>query len=289
MRVLIIGCGYVGTALGAELVRHGHSVWGNRRTNQADGMLKALGIAPLHADVTTPATLSRLAGSYDWVVNCVSASGGGAAEYERVYLLGTSNLIASLSTAPLVKFVYTSSTSVYGQTDGNWVDETSPTASEVQTSAVLLRTEELLLSAAASKLFPSVVLRVAGIYGPGRAYWLEQVRSGAARVEGTGDRVLNMIHRDDVVGAIIAALARGKPGRIYNAVDDEPVSQLTLLQWLSSRLHCPLPPAIAAHQSTIRKRGLTSKRVSNQRLKSELGYQFKFPTFREGFELIVQP
>jgi nucleoside-diphosphate-sugar epimerase len=92
-----------------------------------------------------------------------------------------------------------------------------------------------------------------------------------------------MIHRDDAVGAIIAALERGQPGEVYNVVDDEPVTQLSFFQWLSGRLGKELPPSVPEDASALRKRGVTNKKVSNRRLKMELGYQFKYPTFRAGY------
>src|SRR5207253_1138992 len=111
--------------------------------------------------------------------------------------------------------------------------------------------------------------------------WLNQFLKGEAKIEGRGERFLNMIHRDDVAGAVIAALRQGQPGEIYNAVDDEPVTQLALFQWLSNKLGREMPPSGEA--STNRKRGVTNKRVSNRKLKAELGYQFIYPTYREGF------
>jgi nucleoside-diphosphate-sugar epimerase len=92
-----------------------------------------------------------------------------------------------------------------------------------------------------------------------------------------------MIHRDDVAGAIIAALEQGKAGEIYNAVDDEPVSQLDLFRWLSGKLGKEMPPIAAEGEGVGRKRGVTSKRVSNRKIKAELGYQFKYPNFRCGY------
>ena len=287
MRVLIVGCGYVGKAVGAELVQQGHSVWGLRRSHAHDAELRAAGIVPLAADITVPETLSSLNPGYDWVVHCASASGGGAPEYTEVYLRGTSHLLARLSSAPPAKFVYTSSTSVYAQNDGSEVDETSQTVPEAPTGQILVRAEDLLLRAASESGFPAVVLRVAGIYGPGRTYWVDQIRSGEARIEGDGGRILNTVHRDDVAGAIIAALGCGMQGRIYNVVDDEPVTQLALLRWLSKRLGKALPPRDSGGQRKIGKRGMTNKRVSNQRLKHELGYRLRFPTFKEGYEAIL--
>src|SRR5207237_313996 len=133
--------------------------------------------------------------------------------------------------------------SVYGQTDGKVVTESSPAEPSTETAKVLRETEELLLQAAPK--FPAVILRVAGIYGPGRGYWFRQYLEGKATISGSGGRILNMIHRDDVAGAIIAALENGRAGEIYNAVDDDPVSQLDFFRWLSVTLGQALPPFAA--------------------------------------------
>ena len=282
MRVLIVGCGYVGLPLGMELVRLGHEVSGLRRNASAEAGLKAAGIQPLVADITKPETLAALPQNFDWVVNCV-ASGGGADDYRQVYLQGTRNLIEWLGPNPPKKFVYTSSTSVYGQTDGSQVKEFSPAEPLVETAKVLLETEKALLAAVAERKFPTVILRVAGIYGPDRGHWFKQFLKNEARMEGDGSRFLNMIHRDDLIGCIIAALKNGRAGEIYNAADDEPVSQLHFFQWLAQALDKPLPPSEPDNSVENRKRGVTNKRVLNRKLKMELGHQFKYPNFRKGY------
>jgi len=283
MRVLIIGCGYVGLPLGAELVRQGHEVFGLRRTDRALAEMTAAGIQPLRADISQPTQLARLPAEYDWVVDAVSATGGGLEDYRAVYLEAARHLVAWLGAQPPAKFVYTSSTGVYGQTDGSTVDESSPTEPAAETARVLVEAEAVLLAAARQQAFPAVILRLAGIYGPGRGYWLRQYLQGEARIEGDGGRLLNMIHRDDVVGAILATLRRGRVGQVYNAVDDEPVSQRTLFEWLAKQYGGPLPPTVPPDALAQRKRGVTNKRISNRKLTTELGYAFKYPTFREGF------
>jgi nucleoside-diphosphate-sugar epimerase len=290
MRVLIVGCGYVGLPLGAELVRLGHEVSGLRRSAASENELKTAGIQPLFGDVTQPETLARLPREFDWVMNCVAA-GGGADDYRQVYLQGTRNLIEWLAPASaeasarqaLKKFVYTSSTSVYGQTDGSQVKESSPTEPLAETAKILVETEKVLLAAVAERKFPAVILRVAGIYGSDRGHWFKQFLKDEARIEGDGSRYLNMIHRDDLIGCIIAALKNGRAGEIYNAADDEPVSQLHFFQWLAQALDKPLPPCEPDNPAENRKRGVTNKRVLNRRLKMELGYQFKHPNFRKGY------
>jgi len=283
MRVLIVGCGYVGLPLGAELVKQGHEVFGLRRTAYADQALKTAGITPLHADIAQSDTLAALPTGFDWVVNCAASGGGGAEEYRRLYLTGNRNLIGWLATAPPKKFVYTSSTGVYAQSDGSLVKETSPTEPESGTARILVEAEKVLLEAAQQKKLPAVVLRVAGVYGPERGYLLKQYLKNEARIEGKGERALNMIHRDDLVGVIIAALKNGRPGEIYNAVDDEPVSQWRFFEWLAGTLDKDQPPAATEDAEANRKRGVTNKKVSNRKLKMELGYQFKYPNFRKGY------
>jgi len=281
MRVLIVGCGYVGLALGAELIRQGHEVFGLRRSAAAEKELQAAGIKPLVADITRPETLAKLPRGFDWVVNCVAA-GGGAENYRRVYLEGTRNLLEWLAGAPPEKFVHTGSTSVYAQYDGSAVTEASPAEPVAATAKILRKTENVLLAAAREK-FPAVILRVAGIYGPGRGHWVKQFLRGEARIEGDGSRWLNMIHRDDVVGCIIAALKNGRAGEIYNAADDQPMRQLNFFAWLAETLGKPLPPFVPETPDE-RKRGVTAKRVSNAKLRTELNYEFRFPDFRAGYK-----
>jgi nucleoside-diphosphate-sugar epimerase len=280
MRVLIVGCGYVGVPLGAEMVQLGHEVFGLRRNSAAENELKAASIQPLFGDVTKPDEFKKLPHEFDWVVNCVAA-GGDAENYREVYFNGTKNLIEWLAPNPPKKFVYTSSTSVYAQNDGSQVKESSPTEPTAETSKILVETEKVLLNAATQKKFPAVILRVAGIYGPDRGHWFKQFLKDAAHLEGDGARILNMIHRDDLVGCIIAALKNGRAGEIYNAADDEPVSQLHFFQWLAQAVDKPLPPSVP--ENLDRRRGATNKRVSNRKLKMELGHRFKYPTFRQGY------
>jgi len=181
MRVLIVGCGYVGVPLGAELVRLGHEVFGLRRSHAAEDELKAAGIRPLIGDVTRPETLATLPHDFDWVVNCVAA-GGNADNYRAIYLQGTRNLIEWLAPKPPKKFVYTSSTSVYAQNDGSQVKESSPTEPLAETSKILVETEKVLLAAVAEQKFPAVILRVAGMVEPRRIVIgdLELARNGQA-------------------------------------------------------------------------------------------------------------
>ena len=235
------------------------------------------------ADITRRADLEKIPGTFDWVINTVSSTKGGVEEYRAVYLEATRQLIESFSARPPQKYLYTSSTSVYGQMDGSWVTEESPTEPAGETSRVLVETERLLMQAAQEKNFPAVILRVAGIYGPERGHLFQQYLRGEARLAGDGSRLINMIHRDDVVRAILAALEHGRAGRFYNVADDEPVTQCEFFTWLSGQLAGPMPPPASAEEDARRKRGLTQKRVSNRRLREELRCELIHPTFRQGY------
>jgi len=288
MRVLIVGCGYVGLPLGAELVRLGHEVCGVTRSDQNHAALKSHSVQPFSADISQRPDLDKLPLPFDWVVNTVSSSKGGVEEYKQVYWQGTRNLIDWLASAPPKKFVYTSSTSVYGQTDGSQVKESSTAEPASETGRVLAATEKLLLDAAREKKFPAVILRVAGIYGPERGHLFLQYLKDEARIPGRGERLLNMIHRADLVNCIIAALKNGHAGEVYNAVDDEPVPQIHFFRWLSETLGKNMPPFGDEPVLAGRKRSVTHKKVLNRKLKAELGYQFKYPTFRQGYTAEIQ-
>jgi nucleoside-diphosphate-sugar epimerase len=284
LRVLVLGCGYIGLPLGAALARQGHTVFGVRRSPSAAPELAAAGLQPLCADLTDPDDLRRLPGPFDWVVNTVAAPvGSGVDGYRATYQEGTANLLAWLRHSPPRAYVYTSSTGVYGQDDGGWVDESSPTQPESSTARLLVETEQLLLGATQDWEFPGMILRVAGIYGPGRGYWLRQLLQGEARIPGDGQRWMNMAHRDDIVQAIQAALERGRPGQVCNVCDDEPVTHLAFFEWLTGQLGRPLPPFAPEEPASRRKRGLTNKRIANRRLREEFGVRLTFPTYREGY------
>jgi nucleoside-diphosphate-sugar epimerase len=288
MRVLIIGCGYVGLPLGAEMARLGHEVFGLTRTDGTHASLQQHGIRPLSADITRRAELDALPLPFDWVVNTVASNRGGPEEYLMTYFEGMRNILQWLEAAPPKKMVYTSSTSVYGQTDGSLVKETSPAEPRSELGQVLVAAERLLLEAVLTKKIPAVILRAAGIYGPGRGHLFLQYLKNEARISGHGERLLNMIHRDDLAACILTALKSGRPGEIYNASDDEPVPQIHFFRWLSETLGKNMPPFVREDEAAPRKRALTHKKVSNRKLRMELGCALRYPTFRQGYTAEIQ-
>ncbi len=280
MRVLIAGCGYVGTALGERLAKDGHDVWGLRR--EVAGLPAS--IAPLRADLRDPRTLADLPSDLGWVVYAAAPDGHDDASYRDTYVRGLENLLgvwAARGERP-ARLVFVSSTSVYAQRDGGWVDEGSPTEPTHHSGRRLLEAEAI----AGSGPGTSVVIRFAGIYGPGRTGLVEQVRRGEARVPAGGPRWTNRIHRDDCAGAIAHLLSLGDPAPLYLGVDDEPADFGEVVRWLAAELGAPEPSVEEPDAPRGGRFTRSSKRCSNARLRSS-GYRFAYPTFRDGYRALL--
>ncbi|MEP7070857.1 MAG: NAD-dependent epimerase/dehydratase family protein [Verrucomicrobiota bacterium] len=270
MRVLIAGCGYVGNAAARLFAADNHDVSGWRRDASASS--PAVGIALSSVDVSDAAAVLHHAFPADVVVHCASSGGGDADAYRAVYYQGAVNLLRAF---PRARFLFTSSTSVYAQSDGSWVSETSPTLPQRETGRILRETEELVLQR------DGVVLRLGGIYGPGRSALLRAMREGTAAMSDE-DHYVNQVHRDDIASAIVLlALARDLPTpRVFNVVDHTPALRNEIISWLASYLQIPLSSEAAEPAS--RRRGRSNKRVSNARLRA-LGWKPVFPSYREAF------
>ena len=257
--VLIVGCGYVGLATGQLFKQAGWHVTGVTRSGGA-----TQGFPILSCDITDREAVSQLPRA-EVIVDCVSSSRGGADVYEQVYFHGAKNLLELLEPERLV---FTGSTSVYAQTDHSTVDEQSPAEPDRETGRILRRTEELVLAHGGS------VARLAGIYGPGRSVLLRKFLEGSALIEGDGGRIINQIHRDDAARAL-EEIIKAPPG-IYNVCDDTPLVQRECYEWLARHFSRPLPPCGPIDPN--RKRGWSSKRVSNAKLRST-NWRPQFPSF----------
>jgi nucleoside-diphosphate-sugar epimerase len=275
VRVLIAGCGYVGSRLGLLLAAAGAQVVGLARR---PGRLPE-GVEPLAADLTNPTALGALPDGFDVVFHAASADSRDPAAYERAYVRGVSHLIERLASrqAPR-RFFFVSSTGVYGQDRGEWVDEDSPTDPARFTARALIEGERLALSAP----FPATVVRFGGIYGPGRTGLIDRVRAGRAHWR-TG-HYTNRIHRDDCAGALQHLAGLEAPAQLYLGVDNEPTLERDVLVWLADRLGSESPPVAAPGEGT--RAGPGSKRCSNARLRAA-GYRFRYPSFRQGYEELL--
>ena len=183
-----------------------------------------------------------------------------------------------------------STTGVYGNRDGGWVDEEAETAPNNHRSELRVKAEQDWLALWRDHGVPAHIFRLAGIYGPGRSP-LDQVRSGRARRLVKPGLVLGRIHLADIVGTVMASIAKPNPGRIYNVTDDEPMPPQDIIAYACELLGVEAPPETpydgAELPPIMREFYEDCKRVSNKRLKEELGYTFKYPTFRDGLRALL--
>ena len=272
-RILIAGCGFVGEATADSFHAAGWDVEGWTASEKSSAALSAKPY-PIHrVDISNRNQVAERPGTFDAVIHCASSRGGGVESYRRIYLNGARNLLNRFGEA---KMLLTSSTSVYAQRDGSWVAEESQTRPARETARVLLETEKLVFERG------GIVARLAGIYGPGRSALLSKFLAGTAVIDPENDRFVNQVHRDDIVSAIFLLLGQGT--QICNVVDDQPMLQTDCYRWLAQRLNRPLPPI--GKSTDQRKRGESSKRVSNAKLR-HLGWVPQYPTFAEGMEKSV--
>ncbi len=275
--LLIAGCGYLGLEIARLFKDQGWRVCGLTRSPESAGETARLaGIETVAADLGDRDSLRAIRANlpeFSAVVHAASSSRGGPEVYRKVFIEGLANLQAVFEPTRLL---FTSSTSVFGQTSGETVDETSPAEPGSETSRLLLEAERFALGAGA------VVARLAGIYGPERSVVLRKFFDRTAIIEDGGTRVLNQIHRDDAASAVFHLLTKA-PGveGIYNVADDHPLAQKEIFARLAGRFSLPLPPNGPRPEG--RKRGWTSKKVSNAKLR-ETGWRPQFSSFFDAIE-----
>lgn len=270
-KILIAGCGAIGSELAGVLSAKGHDVTGLKRKPplSAPGSVRYVA-----ADIRSPTDLADSATDFTHAFFIVAPDGRTEQSYRAVYETGLNNLLARL---PDTRWIMVSSTSVYGQTHGEWVDEDSVAEPGNVTSGLIRQAEQKLMD-----LNPAnIVVRFSGIYGPGREYLLRQAMQSPA-IQQTPPYFTNRIHQRDCVGVLAFLLEQRLAGKAlaqcYLASDDDSAPMWDVMTWLAEQLHCS-PPIVKAGAGM-------NKRCSNARLKA-LGYQFQYPGYKDGYlELI---
>lgn len=289
-RLVIFGCGYIGAAVAGAALAAGARVEALTRNPGKAAALRAMGLAKVVvANLASTDWHAHLEPGPDFVVNTVSSGGPGS--YRSSYVDGMKSILAwvSASTSPVGTIVYTSSISVYPQGRGGIVDETAD-ASGATTNGSIIRESEMLLenlpARAAARWF---ILRLAGIYGPGRHHLLDQLREGTATLNGSGAHRLNLAHRDDIVAAILACLrAPASVGReIFNVADPAPALRSEVVQWLAQQLGCPAPKFDGT--TTARRGGapMPDRIIASGKIQRMLAWHPRHPDYRSGFGAIL--
>ncbi|MDH4571480.1 SDR family oxidoreductase [Salinicola acroporae] len=276
---LILGCGDIGTQLGKQLIDAGHRVIGARRNV---GALEGTGIEAVALDVTDEAALAALPDA-DIIVYAVTADRFEESAYAAAYPTGLKAVLETFGAREKKpeRILFVSSTSVYAQQGGEEVDETSETDPNGFSGTLMREAEQALLA----HDLPGTAVRFSGIYGPGRDRLIRQVSEG--RIAASNPPMYsNRIHRDDCAGVIahlIQLSLEGKPLEpVYLASDCDSAPLHEVMAWIAKRLKVETPEVI---QSPLRRR--SSKRCNNRRL-LDSGYTFRYPTFREGYEDVLQ-
>jgi nucleoside-diphosphate-sugar epimerase len=267
-RILLAGSGYVGAELGHLLRHQGDQVWTLRRTPPLDDPYAIRG------DLTRPESFSLPEG-LDAVVFCAGLKKAEPADYEALFVRGLAGFIRILEAQSVQRLIFTSTTGVYHEVEGQWVDESTPTHPKRATAHYYHLAEQQVAASA----IPHLIARLSGIYGPGRDRLIRQTASGEAQRYPGPPRYMNHIHLSDAAGAIAHLLALSDPAPAYIISDDEPAERNVVLQWIADQLQLPTPPMLN-EPPPIRRGG--NKRCSN-RLLRQSGYAFRFPTFREGY------
>ena len=275
-RLFIFGLGYAGVAIARAAIAKGYDIAGTVTTAAKADELKRGGIAAELFGQPGPA----LAAATHILATIPPTETGDPA--------------VPLCTAGRPAWIgYLSTTGVYGDAQGGWVDETTPPAPTQPRSQRRLAAEQAWQALGIKFGAPVHLFRLPAIYGPGRSA-LDQVRAGTARRVDKPGQVFSRIHVADIAAAVLASMERPAPtGAIYNVADDEPASQADVIALAATLLGLPVPPLIAWDEAAsalgdmARSFYAESRRVRAERIKHELGVVLKYPSYRQGLRAIA--
>jgi nucleoside-diphosphate-sugar epimerase len=294
--IAILGAGWLGIRLAEQALRHGMHVSTLTRNQVTTEKLRDLGVHhPLTAQLHEATWHGQLPREQDFVVNCVSSAGGGIEGYRLSYMEGNRSVLAWAGSNHPATFIYTGSTSVYPQVDGQLVDETASTEGASESGQVLLEAEGLIRGN--SPFARSIIFRLGGLYGPGRHYILDQLREEVKELPGSGDSLLNLLHLDDACSAIWATLSQGgntdrEAVELFNVTDGNPSTKADIVEWLAGQLGRPAPffnPNSQSGRSPIRrsKGKAPNRRIDNRKIRVECGWSPAHPTHRDGYRNLL--
>jgi nucleoside-diphosphate-sugar epimerase len=281
--VTILGCGYLGTALADHCISEGWSVSALTRNLETAKNLRGLGVSKVvEANLQDDDWHSQLDPNQDFVVNCVGASSPDNQGYISSYIEGQDSVMKWLDKGKVGSFVFTSSISVYPQTEKRFVDETASCSGVSEKGGLLLAAEQKCFPPVSS-VNRSFILRLAGLYGPDRHLLIDKVKNNQ-EFQGNADRILNLIHRDDAVKAILNCLEADESniGRIYNVSDGSHSTRGQIVTWLAEKLQVPVPTFKDDDDE-----GAPNRKVSNNRILDELSWSPQFSNFQIGYDSIL--
>ncbi len=280
-RLFCFGLGYSGRALARRVLAQGWAVAGTGRSEAGLADLAALGVEVFRFDRTRPLDFGRALAGTTHLLTSVPPDEAGDAVLDI-----HGGALAALA-PPVAWAGYLSTTGVYGDTGGAWVDETAPVRPSGARQRRRAEAERAWLTLWSEHRLPVHVFRLAGIYGPGRSA-LDQVRAGTARRIDQPGQVFSRIHVEDIAGVLLASMARPNPGTIYNVCDDRPAPAATVVAYASHLLEVTPPPLTPLAQAGLSPMAASfyrdNRRVRNDRIKQELGVVLRHPDFESGLD-----
>lgn len=277
---LVFGCGYLGRRVADTWHNAGDRVYAVTRCKQRAALLHDAGFLPLIADVTQPESLSDLP-QVDTVLYAVGMDRSTEHSITDVYVGGLENVLEQLP-PPRGRLVYISSTGVYGQNAGEWVDEDSPTEPDREGGKACLAAERMLQMDRPE--FASCVLRLAGIYGPDRLPRRKTLLEGEP-IHADPQGWLNLVHVEDAVRVVVTVADSQLPDRHLNVSDGQPLKREEYFQEICRQVDAPAPRFSSEEASG---RAARSKRVSNQALLSAFAGEVQFRSFADGLAGILK-
>lgn len=282
MHILMIGCGYVGLRYARTMRGQGHRVTALTRSPERSISFQQEGIESVIGNVLDRRSL-RAVPAADVCVYAVGFDRSSAEDKRDVYVDGLRNVLEQLH-GHIPRFVYVSSTSVYGQQDGSWVNEDSATEPTTESGRICLEAEQLLrddsIKGAAART--TTILRLSGIYGPGRLIGRRQQLLSGQSLPGNPQAWLNLIHIDDIVHALVRLTTGPCPSPLYLLSDNQPNRRIDFYTALARELATP-PPVMGDSSE-----GQLGKRCDNSLIRSELKIELQFPTIVEGLPSAVR-
>lgn len=279
MAKLILGCGYLGQRVAALWQTQGARVVAATRQTATAEAFRLRGWSPLVCDVLRPETLTQLP-RVSTVLYCVGLDRSAGQSMRDVYVTGLAHVLDYLPSPE--RFLYISSTSVYGQCDGEWVDETAVTEPTDESGRVVREAEQLLQQ----RLPQAVILRFAGIYGPGRLMLRHKLEAGEP-LHGDPDKWLNLIHVEDGAAAVLAAEQFARAGAICNISDDRPIHRGIFYTHMAHVLGLPPPRFLAPDAGAAPVRNTGNRRISNRKMHEELRLTLRYPDYEVGLPASV--
>ncbi|MCG8586891.1 MAG: SDR family oxidoreductase [Pirellulales bacterium] len=286
MSKLIFGCGYLGSRVARLWRDAGEEVIAVTRSKGRAEKIQADGIRPIVADINDRDSLGELP-AVDTVLFAVGYDRSIPADQRRsigdVYAGGLANVLDALS-HDIERVIYISSTGVYGNSGGDWVDEDTPCEPTREGGRACLAAERVLEEHELGAR--GIILRLAGIYGPNRVPRLKELAQGEP-IEVSADGMLNLIHVDDAARAVVATAERATPPRTYCVSDGNPVLRREWLREAAQVLDLPEPKFVQPDSNDTQSRASSSKRIRNDRIVRELEFSFALPSYREGLRQIA--